>query len=466
MALEATSLLPSHSAALSRLREAWALSDALFTHDLSRSRALSQPIALRHPFVFYLGHLPAFTRRVLRALSLLPEDQHHPYDTLFERGIDPDVDDPDTVTHPASWPEWDLVVKYRDDVRAELVELVVRLPDSQALHMLAEHDLMHVETLYYMLAQLVGGPVVRRPPRGCDSLFAIAADEMDKSTTWLHVPAGYATIGRDRSRISADEFVWDNELTSKSSSAVRVPAFEVADLPVTVSQYVVFVRAGGYTTRRYWKCDDDWKWVSRSKVECPASWRLVDALSAEPAWAVATVDGLAKADGEAADWPVSVSLAEARAYATFVESRLLTEAEWDRVAYSAHPDLPQNGRASVEPELRGNFGLARLRRPTPVGRYPAGNSWVGARDIVGNGWELVDTKFSPLDEFQPTPLYPEYSQDFFDSKHFVLKGASWATHTSLVRRSFRNFYQPHYAYMFCKFRLARSSTPADTSVNA
>lgn len=48
---------------------------------------------------------------------------------------------------------------------------------------------------------------------------------------------------------------------------------------------------------------------------------------------------------------------------------------------------------------------------------------------------------------------PTYSSDFFDGKHYVLKGASWATDTSLVRTSFRNFYQARYPYVFSKFRV-------------
>jgi formylglycine-generating enzyme required for sulfatase activity len=44
------------------------------------------------------------------------------------------------------------------------------------------------------------------------------------------------------------------------------------------------------------------------------------------------------------------------------------------------------------------------------------------------------------------------SQDFFDDQHYVLKGASFATATQLLRKSFRNWYQDVYPYMFAKFR--------------
>jgi gamma-glutamyl hercynylcysteine S-oxide synthase len=44
------------------------------------------------------------------------------------------------------------------------------------------------------------------------------------------------------------------------------------------------------------------------------------------------------------------------------------------------------------------------------------------------------------------------SGSFFDGRHYVLKGASPATATELVRRSFRNWYRPHYPYPYAKLR--------------
>src|SRR5579871_4881364 len=45
------------------------------------------------------------------------------------------------------------------------------------------------------------------------------------------------------------------------------------------------------------------------------------------------------------------------------------------------------------------------------------------------------------------PTYTNFSTDFFDHKHFVLVGGSWATDRRLVRRSFRNFFQGRYPYV-------------------
>ena len=71
---------------------------------------------------------------------------------------------------------------------------------------------------------------------------------------------------------------------------------------------------------------------------------------------------------------------------------------------------------------------------------------------MSNGGEWTSTVFAPLDGFAPMPSYPEYSADFFDGEHYVLKGASPVTARELLRRSFRNWFRPQYPYVYAKFR--------------
>ncbi|KAJ1654160.1 hypothetical protein IWQ61_005856 [Dispira simplex] len=90
--------------------------------------------------------------------------------------------------------------------------------------------------------------------------------------------------------------------------------------------------------------------------------------------------------------------------------------------------------------------------------------------FVGDGWEWTSTPFSPLNppaeihslekqrQFTPSELYPGYSADFFDDKHFVVLGGSWATHPRIAQRAtFRNWYQAKYPFAFITFRLCRST---------
>lgn len=475
----------SRDAAKIRLRASWEASDTLLVCELGADAALSQPILLRRPFIFYLGHLPAFARRIIQKIERCADAKREYFDIVFERGIDPDIEDA-TICHkhptpPPTWPEWNTVIEYRDRVRNELRSS--KLP-AAAIHLIAEHDVMHVETLQYMLAQ----KMAIQPPRSIvtekgkitasTSMNATVRNHTSFSTSdreripvvreilqnieWLSVPGGIAVLGRERDETVSDGlgeglFAWDNEFPCVKQD---VSAFEVAKMPVTICQYLKFINAGGYKRSCFW-LDNDWSWIERERMHHPASLRcshIPHNDDTSDCWSVVTVDGLVTVKGSVLDWPVSVSLAEARAFARFVGARLLTESEWDRTAFNGDEmksdDMPWGGKVAV-PGRHGNFGFWS-RAQVPVGKFAQGMTWIGALDMYGNGWELVDTVFETFPGFVPMSLYEEYSVDFTDGKHFVLKGASWATEVSLVRRSFRNFFQAHYPFVFSKFRLART----------
>ena len=110
------------------------------------------------------------------------------------------------------------------------------------------------------------------------------------------------------------------------------------------------------------------------------------------------------------------------------------------------------GDAAPEPGVHGNFDFVNWS-PTPVAAHPRGASSWGLLDTIGNLWEWTSSRFAPFPGFEPTvPTYPGYSADFFDDRHFVMLGASWATPAGLVRRSFRNWFQDHYPFVFAGFR--------------
>jgi formylglycine-generating enzyme required for sulfatase activity len=152
-------------------------------------------------------------------------------------------------------------------------------------------------------------------------------------------------------------------------------------------------------------------------------------------------------------WPVYVSHAEASAYARWTRRSLPTEAQFHRAAYGT-PD----GRHNLYPwgpqapdSRRGNFAFDSWD-PTPVDAHPSGTSAFGIWDLVGNGYEWTSTAFAPFPGFKPFPFYPGYSADFFDGKHYVMKGASPRTAGILLRPSFRNWFQTLYPYIYAKFR--------------
>lgn len=436
-----------------RFTALWERTDRLFAL-VAPDAMWERPIALRHPFIFYAGHLPAFARNhVCRGLLGRPVFNTR-FDEVFDRGIDPDVDDPSKVhAHPevpAQWPALCDVLEYRDRVRAEILASLDEVGDAPATNVMAEHnrvllmalehEQMHQETLLYMLHQL---PLSRMVRPALSPVYALG-DALRARP--IEIDEGYATLGADFEDL---DFGWDNEF---SRITVTVPAFRIDSTPVTNSEFLDFVESGAYERPALW-VDGDWSWKQTAGLRHPTFWRLRDR---ERLYRT-VLDELPLASVR--DWPVYVSLAEARAYARWRGSRLPTEAEFDRAAYGE----PGGGKRAFpwgddEPTPpHGNFHFAHWS-PLPVGSRPAGASAWGAHELVGNGWEWTQSVFAPLPGFHAyIPGYPGYSADFFDAKHYILKGASWATDTQLIRRSFRNWYQARYPYVFAKFRCVRSS---------
>jgi len=433
----------------SRLEAAWERSDLIFGL-LKPDAWLQRPIGVRQPFIFYLGHLPAFAwNQVWRGVLGRPSFDAA-FDRLFERGIDPVGDDcrPDSV----AWPSAGEVLAYRDRVREALrgcFDDVRALEGSDALadrgriyQMAIEHEVMHHETLLYMVAQLDGRLKTRPawlPPLVTEGAAPSAS---------VRVPGGRVTLG---ARFDALAFGWDNEFPEHE---VEVASFAIDRTPVRNRQFLAFLEAGGYERRDLW-ADEDWAWKERAGVRHPNNWSRDGR-----GWIAHTLfEALPLED--VADWPVYASWAEARAYARWCGLDLPTEAEIHRAAYGA-PD----GATRAHPwgdgapcPSHGSFDFSDWA-PTPVGSHPAGASAWGVHELVGNGWEWTSSAFAPYPGFRAyARTYPGYSADFFDGRHYAMLGASWATDAALVRRSFRNWFQPHYPYVFAKFRCVARETP-------
>ncbi|HKC07108.1 MAG TPA: SUMF1/EgtB/PvdO family nonheme iron enzyme, partial [Methylomirabilota bacterium] len=299
-----------------RLTDAWARTDRIFGL-LAPGSWLAQPIALRHPFIFYLGHLPAFAWNHVGGGVLDQLPFNAAFDELFSRGIDPDVDDPthchDHPEVPDRWPAVDEVVAYRDRVRAALLASVDAVAARADAHLMAregrvfsmviEHELMHQETLLYMLQRL---PLERKMRPAWLPPYVLGPG---RPAGPVEVPAGPATLG---ARFDELPFGWDNEF---SALEVHVPAFRIDGTPVTNGEFQAFVEDGGYTRADLW-IDEDWVWRGHDRVEHPAVWELVDG-----AWIYRTLFDRLPLD-QVTDWPVYVSLAEARAFARWRGGRL------------------------------------------------------------------------------------------------------------------------------------------------
>jgi iron(II)-dependent oxidoreductase len=410
---------------LDRLDQARAQTDKLFA--IVRPDSLyDRPIPERHRIVFYIGHLEAFDWNLLRPGQSFDES----LDRLFAFGIDP-VDGELPSDQPGDWPVLEQVRRYAASVRKELegADNVSELLLNTAI----EHRLMHAETLAYMLHQLPIEKKIRQ--RQAD-----VPDRDEPRAEAIQIPAGRTTLGLSR---TSAEFGWDNEYDAHS---VSVPAFAIDRYKVTNGQFLDFLKSGGYRDPGLWT-PADWDWRSSSGVSHPAFWKRVG-----DSWHLRTMFNEIPLP---LSWPVYVSHAEAAAYARWAGKRLPTEAEWQRASHGSDSGDERQypwGEDAAGPE-HGYFDFDRWD-PAPVDAFPHARSAFGLDGLIANGWEWTATPFGPFEGFKPYPFYEGYSANFFDGKHFVMKGGSPRTDQSILRRSFRNWFQPHYPYVYAGFRCA------------
>ncbi|KFG78175.1 DUF323 domain protein [Metarhizium anisopliae] len=478
----------------------WSTWDIVTKQMLPRQELTEQPIKLRNACIFYLGHIPTFLDIQLTKTTKLPPTDPASYATIFERGIDPDVDNPEHChVHseiPDEWPPVEDITAYQGRVRARLGRLyeegVEKLPRrvARAIWVGFEHELMHIETLLYMMLQ--SDRTLPPPHMGIPDFERMAkrAFEARVDNEWFDVPAQEVILGMNDPESGTDNvhFGWDNE---KPARKVQVHAFQARGRPITNEEYAQYL----YTT---------------NAAKIPASWSsngltngthkpngangtngykavpttLPDSFLSDKS--VRTVYGLVPLKS-ALDWPVFASydelagcaswmggriptFEEARSIYAFVESQreLLMGGRLSRKVPAVNGHLSNNGVEETPPcsspsavenssalfvDLAGaNVGFKHWH-PVPV--TSQGNTLAG-QSGMGGVWEWTSSPLRRHEGFEPMELYPLYTADFFDDKHNIVLGGSWATHPRIAgRKSFVNWYQRNYPYAWVGARVVR-----------
>ncbi|MEU6404937.1 ergothioneine biosynthesis protein EgtB [Streptomyces sp. NPDC046985] len=336
--------------------------------------------------------------------------------------------------------------RYAAEVRGRVMDVL----ESTAFHgtalteagfvfgMIAQHEQQHDETML-ITHQLRQGPQ------------ALTAPDPDPAPPFtgppeVLVPGGPFTMGT-----STEPWALDNE---RPAHVRETPAFWIDTAPVTNGAYTAFVEDGGYDDPRWWT-PEGWDHLRRQGLYAPLYWRREGRQWLRRRFGVT--------EPVPADEPVlHVSWYEADAYARWAGRRLPTEAEWEKAA--RHD--PATGRSTRYPwgdadptHEHANLGQRHLR-PAPAGSYPAGESPLGVRQLIGDVWEWTSSDFLPYPGFAVFP-YKEYSQVFFGPECKVLRGGSFAVDQVVCRGTFRNWDYPVRRQIFSGFRTARSADPGE-----
>ncbi|KAF2423652.1 hypothetical protein EJ08DRAFT_595743 [Tothia fuscella] len=490
----------------------WVAWDTVTREMIPEDDLLTKPIKLRNACIFYLGHIPTFLAIHLHRATEQGVEGIVEYRKIFERGVDPDVDNPelchDHSEIPDEWPAVHDVLAFQDRVRAQLLGLYKsQMVESnaalrRAVWLAFEHEAMHLETLLYMLVQSER----TQPPKGTirPDFEAMAAEARAKSipNEWFNVPTTTLTLGLhddEKSTETRNYFGWDNE---KPARKVSIPAFTAKARPITNREYAKYLDDTGAQT-------------------IPASWtQTQDPIHYNGSYGATAIgtDGLTNGHGNghssflqgksvrtvfgpiplsiAADWPVMASydellgcanwmggriptLEEVRSiyeYADQVKSKELENESGRRIpAVNSHlindgveetppPSGSVNGFSSSAAGPSPNELFANLEdanvgfkhwHPTPVVQN---GSKLSGQGEFGGVWEWTSSVLQKHEGFEPMTLYPQYTADFLDGKHNVTLGGSWATHPRIAgRKTFVNWYQRNYPYVWAGARLVRDN---------
>ncbi|WP_313654029.1 5-histidylcysteine sulfoxide synthase [Planktothrix agardhii] len=417
-------------------QEAWQLEDMLLKSLVGEDTFYLNPDPLRNPLIFYLGHSPSFYINKLVQVGLLEKCLNQDYEILFGVGVDPEIPEElnQAIAH-MEWPEVSSAWEYREQAYKILSELIQKtpitlpiLPDSPlwALIMGIEHQRIHVETSSMLFRQL---PLerVKRPSnwKYAPSKSYIPENEM------LKVAGGIAQLGKD---FDDSTYGWDIDYGSRT---VEVAPFLASKYLITNSEFLDFVKAGGYGNQEYWD-EKSWQWKTENNIQHPKFW-----ISQNGSYKYrAQFDEI----DLPLDWPVEVNYYEAMAYCRWQgkDTRLMSEAEYNVATYG-------NGLVEDVDDYNLNF---KFGSPSPVGMLETAKSPSGLYDLRGNVWEWLSDNLNPLSGYEPHFLYEDNSAIFFDTQHQMMLGGCWITNGTEALKYYRNWFRPNF-YQHAGFRIVR-----------
>src|SRR5262249_23541321 len=154
--------------------------------------------------VFYEGHVPAFSFNLLVKTALGEAGIDPALEGLFARGIDPPTDRAtalDAARNRERWPDRRVVRQFAQAADGRVIEALERgdidrpgnplLDAAEAAFVILEHEVMHQETLLYMLHRVPYA--LKRSPSG----YRPRVDGAAPRIRFIEIGPGRATLGID-----------------------------------------------------------------------------------------------------------------------------------------------------------------------------------------------------------------------------------------------------------------------------
>ncbi len=217
---------------------------------------------------------------------------------------------------------------------------------------------------------------------------------INQESGFVRIDEGVYTIGHD-----GNGYCFDNEL---GQHKVYQHTFEISKNLVTNEEFIEFIEDAGYSKFQFW-LDEGWSWVNKNAISSPLYWHKINGV-----WYNYTLAGLKPVQLNAI--LSHVSFYEANAFAAWKGMRLPTEFEWEIAS--------------------DKF------------------TW-------GKRWEWTSSAYLPYPKFKVGEgAVGEYNGKFMVNQ-MVLRGASVATSKTHSRKTYRNFFHPHFQWQFSGIRLVK-----------
>jgi 5-histidylcysteine sulfoxide synthase len=424
---------------LAYFQRAWQIEDSLMKSLINTTTFYTNPDPLRNLLIFYLGHSAVFYINKLIRVSLLTERINSHFERLFEVGVDPEKPDEianifDNLRQADVAEVWQYRQKVYDRISEFIHNMAIALPiDPEhplwALMMAIEHQYIHIETSSMLIRQLPAEQL-QRP----ESWQYAAANGYTKQNEMLEVAGNTVRLGKSQ---DSNIYGWDIEYGDR---LVKVETFQASKYLITNSEFLDFVKDGGYENQNYWH-QQSWAWKVEHNIQHPKFWiPNSDGYQYRAMFDEITMPF---------DFPVEVNHYEAIAYCQWRgnNTRLMSESEWNLATYGSENHL------QMEDNLEFNLNL-KFASPSPVGYLTQAQSPSGLYDLCGNLWEWLSDNLTPLTGYKPHRLYENYSAPYFDTKHNMMAGGSWITSGTEACKYYRNWFRPNF-YQHAGFRIAR-----------
>jgi len=401
-----------------------------------------RPITLRHPLIFYYGHVATFFVNKLTLTRLISRRIDPHLESIFAVGVDEmSWDDLDDAHY--DWPSVQKVQAYRDQVRAMVLDLIDHAPLSLPVHwdnpwwaivMGVEHERIHIETSSVLIRQQKLEWVQSQP----DWPICPHSGPAPQNSL-VEVPQGHVRLGKP---LDSERYGWDNEYGHHEAD---VPGFEASRLLVSNGEFHAFVKAGGYANDAFWD-DEGRRWRDFARAEHPTFW-----LRRGGSWFLRLMTQEVPMPW---NWPVEVNCLEARAFCRWKSQecgqsvRLPTEDEWQRILATSDWQLSEAKPANA------NLYLEHWASSCPVDRFGHGPFC----DAVGNVWQWTETPTYPFEGFETHPIYDDFTTPTFDDRHNLIKGGSWVSTGNEAEPESRYAFRRHF-FQHAGFRYVLTDTP-------